>query len=76
MEWTNDMERKQNLADSICELLHTAGYDRVDSVTYCIENREELYRVYMDCGAVYRINVSADSPLTAAADVINFMKFR
>lgn len=73
MKWTEDFQRKQALAQELFYLLGTAGLE-VSDVTYGIEDREEVYTVQMKNGANYRINVTCDSPITAAYDVIKFMQ--
>lgn len=72
MKWTEDFQRKQGLAQELFYLLGTAGL-KVMNVTYGIEDREEIYTVQMRSGAIYRINVTCDSPIAAALDVIKFM---
>lgn len=75
MKLTEDIRRKQDLAQELFYLLGTAGL-KVRNVTYGIEDREEVYTVQMKNGANYRINVTCDSPMTAAYDVIKFMQHK
>lgn len=75
MKWSEDLQRKQDLAQELFFLLGTAGL-KVRSVTYGIEDREEIYTVQMRNGTNYRINVTCDSPITAVYDVLKFMKYK
>lgn len=56
-------------------LLHTAN-DDVDDTTYCKDNGEEWVLVTMKNGHVYDIDITGDSLLAVAQDVINFMIYK
>lgn len=75
MKQTEDIQRKQVLARELYFLLRAAG-SNVRNVTYSKEEREEIYTVEMENGTKYRINVTCDSPITAAYDVLKFMQYR
>ena len=51
-------------------LLHATN-DDVDDITYCEDNREEWVLVTMKNGHVYDIDITGDSLLAVAQDVID-----
>lgn len=56
-------------------LLHAAN-ENIDDTTYCADNGEEWVLVSMKNGHVYDIDITADSLIAIAHDVINFMMYR
>ena len=66
---------KRRLSLDLFSLLRTAGLT-VQNVNYGIVDGEEVYTIRMRSGCVYTVNVSADSPMAAVADVVNFMKHK
>lgn len=75
MGMLHDIDRKRMLAPHLYYIMVTAGLT-VKDVTYTIEEGHECYTVTMKNDAKYRINVSADSPITAVYEVINKMRFK
>lgn len=72
-KWTLDREQKKALAQELFFLLGKAGL-LVSNISYCIgEFEDEWYIVRMRTGKVHKISVTADNPLQAALDVIEYM---
>lgn len=75
MKYTEDICRKESMARELYFLLGAAGV-KVENVEYKIISTTELYIVRMRDGTEHKVNVTADSPMTAAYDFINHIRKR
>lgn len=60
----------------LLEMLVKAAMPNIKSLEFITAANEEFVMAVCDSGAKYTINVSGDSPIAIAYDVINFLRFK
>lgn len=68
--------RKTRFVEKDLFFLLRAANSKISDTTYCKENGNETVIVTMENGCKYKIDVTGDSLLAVAQDVINFMIYK